>query len=341
MASFARTCGVALRPHIKTHRIPEFAQSQIEYGAAGIAVAKVSQAEVMVGAGIADIQIAAPVMGEDKIERVIALAQKGARIEVAVDTKEGVEALSEISRKYGRTTAVLMEINSGLNRSGVEPQDVIGFASKIAGMEGIWLKGIMTHAGHVYAARDRDEVKRIATDEGELMAGIAQALKEDGFQIETVSVGSTPTVPYSGAIPGVTEIRPGNYIFYDMMQVALGVVPEQNCALSVVATVLSRHGDRAVVDAGSNLLGLDRGAHGVASLPGFGKVVDQPGVVIERLSEEHGILSLPRGSRIRVGQQVGIFPNHACRVMASVDKVHLIDGDKVEELEVAARGMSE
>lgn len=341
MDEFAQIHEVGLRPHIKTHRIRKLALLQMEH-AVGIAVAKVSQAEVMFEAGLDNIQIAAPVMGRDKIERVMALAQKGARMEVAVDTREGAEALSEVSKESGRITDVLVEVDSGLHRSGIDPGHVYPFALSLSKMEGIKLAGIMTHAGHAYAARDQRELKIIARAEGELMVSLAARLRQNGIPVEKVSVGSTPTVKYSGAVPGVTEVRVGNYIFYDMTQVALGVASEENCALSVIATVLSRHGCRAVIDAGSNLLGLDQGAHGVASLSGFGKVVDQPEVVLERLSEEHGILSLPRSSGIEVGQQLRIIPNHACRVMSNVQKVYLQDKDQViEELNVAARGMSE
>ncbi|MEW5995529.1 MAG: alanine racemase, partial [Candidatus Zixiibacteriota bacterium] len=267
MQALADRCGVNLRVHIKTHKIPELAKRQLKHGAVGIAVAKLGEAEVMAEAGIKDIQVANIIVGPHKIQRLLRLA-KGRHVAVAVDSIENARELSDAFRRHHSRLNVLVKVNTGLNRCGFDSFEAIHtFVKKASRLPGINIVGLMTHAGHVYAARSREEIKAIGTAEGATMVEYAKRLRELGFPIDVVSVGSAPTAAYCAKVKGVTELRVGVYIFNDMTQVSLRVVKTNRCALTVMATVISTPSkDRAVIDAGAKALGLDRGAHGRAVL---------------------------------------------------------------------------
>jgi len=290
MQSFADAHHVKLRPHTKTHKMPDIARLQLDMGAVGIAVAKLSEAEVMVRSGITDIQIANEIIGPLKIAKLADLSQK-ARITCAVDSYEGAAAISSHFAGHNLRLDALLEIDTGLHRCGVAPDsDFVQLFRDIAGLSGVNLIGIMTHAGHVYGAGSRREVEEIASSEGSVMAGVASKLRENGIAVSEVSVGATPTVRFSGTVEGVTEIRPGNYVFNDMTQVSLGAVDIQQCALSVLATVISKPAaDRVVIDAGSKTFALDKGTHGSDRISGYGCILGKD-ADLARLSEEHGII---------------------------------------------------
>ncbi len=199
---------------------------------------------------------------------------------------------------------------------------------------------MFTHAGHAYSAQSLAEVARIGQAEGEVLVDTAQLLRSNGVRCEVVSVGSTPTARYAGAVPGVTEFRPGNYVFYDRMQVALGSAQAEDCSLTVLARVISRPDpQRVVVDAGSKTFALDRGAHGTDALAGFGEDTAQH-LVLERLSEEHGVLSVGvEDEPIAIGERLRFVPNHACTVANLADVLLGVRGDYVTEvLPVLVRG---
>jgi len=340
MAALAQAQGVALRPHLKTHKIPDLAKRQLAAGAVGGTVAKVSEAEIMAQAGVEDLFIANELAGKDRLAHVLALSER-VRLAVGVDSLPGAKALSDVFAAAGRTLDVLIEINSGLNRCGVRPgEEAWTLAQQVVGLPGLALRGVFTHAGHAYGAASREEVEQIGRLEGECVVQTAERLRDQGIPCEVVSVGSTPTAKVSGAVPGVTELRPGNYIFHDAMQLALGTCSLAQCALTVLATIISRPApDRAVIDAGSKVFALDRIAHETEAIRGLGYVLDQEGVILERLSEEHGVLSLPPDSELSYGDRLRIIPNHACPVVNLFDRVFGVRGETVEEVfEVAARG---
>lgn len=341
MARLAESAGVSLRPHIKSHKTPWIARLQVAAGASGLTVAKLGEAEAMFAEGFGDIFIAYEIVGEDKIRRLLSLSSK-ARVGCAVDNLEAARELDFAAGRQGRSLEVLIEVDTGLGRCGVPPgPETVRLYREVAALPNLKLRGIFTHAGHAYAARTPAEVEEVARHEGRSMAELAELLRREGLRPEVVSVGSTPTVPHSALVPGVTEIRPGNYVFNDAIQIGLGVAAEDDCALRVLATVISRSApDRAVIDAGSKSLGLDRGAHGVSLVPGFGRVVGHPDLIVERLSEEHGILRLPGGYPLPLGTRVEIIPNHACPVANLFDRMVAIRGGEVERvLEIKARGM--
>ncbi|UCE83875.1 MAG: D-TA family PLP-dependent enzyme [Deltaproteobacteria bacterium] len=331
-----------LRPHIKTHKIPELALMQTRLGALGVTVAKISEAEIMAEAGIDDIFIANQVVTEEKINRLAALAKK-VQLSVGMDSIAAARRVSDIFAAAGLEIDYLIEIDSGLNRCGVSPgRDAVEFYQAINALPSLRFKGIFTHAGQVYGAGSLSEVKKLSLLESRIMAHTALAFGEVGTSPDVVSVGSTPTMKVWQGHESVNEIRPGNYIFHDAIQISLGVATVEECALSVVATVISRPArERAVIDGGSKAFSSDRGAHRKEMASGFGIVLGNK-ATLERLSEEHGIMSLDPDEDLDVGDRVRIIPNHACAVVNLFDRAYGIRNDEVvEEFKIAARGKSQ
>jgi len=342
MQSIAEAAGVKLRPHTKTHKIPELALLQIENGATGIAVAKIAEAEVMCDAGIEDIQIANIIVGEDKISRLLALHSKLHKLSCNVDSMEAAKALSDIFESKGKWLDVYIEINSGHNRSGIKQyKDVYKLANYIQNSLGLNLIGLFTHAGHAYSANSREEIESIGKYEGEFIKELSDMLMHERILISNISIGSTPTAEFCSRVDGITEIRPGNYIFYDMIQTALGSCSIDECALTVQSTVISiPDSDRVIIDAGAKALSSDKGASSVLSPVGFGHVIGK-NCIIERISEEHGIIS-HQGESFSVGEKLSIIPNHACVVMNLFDSAYLVENNKIiEKYEIKGRGKSQ
>jgi len=327
-----------LRVHIKTHKIPELAKLQIKAGAVGIATAKLGEAEIMAKTDIKDIQIANIIVGQEKIKRLVRLSSR-CKLSVAVDSIDNVRELSAAFTKSGLPLDALVKVNTGFNRCGLSSlSEIIRLLRWVDGLPGINIVGLMTHAGHAYAARNREEIKTIGRAEGSTLVEYAWRLQTLGYEMKVVSVGSTPTAKQCAKVKGVTELRVGNYIFNDMTQVALGTVSRNRCALTVLATVISSSSkDRAVIDAGSKALALDKGAHGRDIVKGHGRIVGGGGL-LSRLSEEHGVIeNLTR--RFKVGQKVRIIPNHACTVINLFNHAYLVDGTKVvKSFVISARG---
>ena len=334
-AQRAFAAGVRLRPHAKTHKCPEIARLQRAAGAWGLSLAKVGEAEVFAEAGFDDLFVAYPVVGEDKGRRLLALADR-ARLAVGVDSVEGARTLGASFHSARRTLEVLLKVDVGFGRVGVLPEHAVPVARQIADLPGLRLRGVFTHAGHGYLAATKTRVDRVAVQEGERLAATAADLRAAGLVIEEVSVGSTPTAAQAMRVAGVTECRPGNYVFHDASQVALGTCAVEDCALTVLATVVSAPAPgRAVVDAGSKTLSSDP----LRPRPGgYGQILGQQSR-IEKLSEEHGVVAVAEGETFRVGERVRILPNHACVVANLHDWLIGTSGDRVEAvLPVAARG---
>ena len=335
MAAGATRANVRLRPHAKTHKSPEIARLQLACGAGGLTVAKVGEAEVFAEtAGCDDFFIAYPVVGEEKARRLVALARR-ARLIVGIDSEEGARTLSPAFAAEGRRLDVRIEIDTGLRRTGVLPEQATPLARAVARLPGLRLQGVFTHAGHAYASSTPDRVAEVGRDEGTVLMRCADELRAAGFEIDDVSVGSTPTAAASMSVAGVTECRPGTYVFNDATQVALGVCDLESCALTVLATVVSVASDRAVLDAGSKTLSSDvqRPANDA-----FGILADGRGRLV-RLSEEHGVVEPAPGAVFRVGERVRVVPAHVCPVVNLHDVLFAVRDGKVEkELPVAARG---
>jgi len=334
--------GVALRPHIKTHKIPELARMQTRRGARGVTVAKISEAEVMAKVGIDDIFIANQIVTDEKLRRLVALSRK-VRLAVGLDSIPAARKLSETFSAAGLAIDYLIEIDSGLNRCGVLPgMDAVELFQAVETLPALKFNGIFTHAGQVYGAGSLEKIADLSILESKLMADTAKGFQNLGVLPEIVSVGSTPTMKVWQGHEGINEIRPGNYIFNDATQIALGVAKPEDCALTVLATVISRPAkQRVVLDAGSKALALDKGVHGKDTMPGFGMVLGRE-AMLERLSEEHGVMSVDPSEDLEIGDTVRIIPNHACTVVNLFDKAYgLKGGEVVEEFRVAARGKSQ
>jgi D-serine deaminase-like pyridoxal phosphate-dependent protein len=326
MAAAARDGGVALRPHAKTHKMVEVAALQLGAGAAGLTVAKLGEAEVFVDGGCEDILIAYPLIGDVKLERLAALARR-ARVAVALDSLEVARAIAAA----GADVRVRIEVDTGQHRAGVLPGDVAGLAREVAAL-GLRVEGVMTHEGQAYGAEDLAAATREA----------AAKMREAAATLDApvVSLGSTPTARFAAREPGVTEIRPGTYVFQDRTQVAHNAATPQDLAAFVLATVVSRPApDRAIVDAGTKVLSSDR-----LNAPGapvdFG-ALDETGWPLVRASEEHGVVSVPPQASLAIGDQVRIVPNHVCPVINLFDEAIVVSGDDViDRWRVAARGLS-
>jgi D-serine deaminase-like pyridoxal phosphate-dependent protein len=332
-AAFAREAGVRLRPHGKTHKCVEIARRQLDAGAVGLSLAKIGEAEVMAAAGIGDIFLAYEVIGGPKLPRLIALA-RAARVRVGVDSVEGAEALGRAARQAGLVLDVMLEVDTGLGRCGVPPGEPLrALAAQVARVAGLRIAGIFTYRGY------RPDPDAAGRDEGEIMVREAEALRRAGIEVADVSVGSTPTGRSAGRVAGVTEIRPGTYVFNDAMQVHWGTAAPDECALAVLARVISRPAkDVAVIDAGSKALTAE---HGPFSSRGesHGVIRGYPDCQIDRLWEEHGRVQLtPEAGRLRVGDLVEVVPAHVCPTVNLAERLVCVrEGRVVGAWEVAAR----
>lgn len=342
MQKLAINNNINLRPHVKTHKIPEIAQLQTKYGAVGIAASKISEAEVFAENGIEDIQIANLIVGRQKYKRLSFLKKKLKRLTCCVDSSKAIKEMNEFFAERNEKMEVFIKIDVGFNRCGVEKiDDIIKLCKMIESSDGLELAGVLTHAGQAYACKSIEEIQKIGYHEANHMNEIAAKIRSAGVKINEISIGSTPTAKFAANIVGSNELRVGNYVFYDMIQVMLGVIDIERCAQRVLSTVVGVYSDgRAVIDAGSKALGLDMGGHGNETLDSHGYISDD--IKIVRLSEEHGVLELNNNAKLEIGQKIEIIPNHACAVENLFDRAYLVDDEKViEEYFIAARGKSQ
>ncbi|WNQ13281.1 alanine racemase [Paenibacillus aurantius] len=337
-ADLAAQAGVRLRPHTKTHKSQWVAGEQLRYGASGITVAKLGEAEVMADGGVRDILIAYPLVGRLKLERLARL-MKRIRVSVSVDSLEAANGLSELGEHLHERIPLYLDVNSGLNRCGKEPgEETADLGVQIAKLPGIRLAALMTHAGHAYGQSRREDCLEIALAEAEALLDSQKALRRRGVEVPDISVGSTPTSKFIKELAGsgVTEMRPGAYVFGDGSQLFPGLIGEEECAMKIFATVVStpRPGI-AIVDAGSKTLSNDTSPH----RRGYGFLPELPDVYVERLSEEHGVLSVPEGVTLKIGDVVGIIPNHCCAVANLHDRLLGVRDGRLERMiPVDARG---
>ncbi|MFB3881621.1 MAG: D-TA family PLP-dependent enzyme [Armatimonadota bacterium] len=336
MSHLARNADMKLRPHTKTHKCVEIAKMQLDAGASGIAVAKVGEAEVMADAGIDDILIAHEVVGAAKIERLIQLAKR-AKVAVGVDSVEAAMPLSMMFAQHGMRLRVLIEVDTGLHRCGVQPEAVVEFARAVNSLPGLSLAGVFTYPGHVYAARNENEVEGVAAYECRVMGEVAQRVAPLATPGGWVSGGSTPTAPHYHSDCGLSEMRPGTYVFNDRTQLDRWAAKPADCAMTVLATVVSTpEPGRAVLDAGSKSLTSDL----APASPGHGMLKEDASAVIVRVNEEHGFVDLTKSQlKLRVGDKVEVIPNHCCTVTNLFDEMLIVNNREiVDTWQVAARG---
>ena len=330
MQELADAQGMALRPHAKTHKSVEIARRQVALGASGLTVATVSEARVFSTAGIGSITISRPMMGG--LERLASIAQR-VDLRIVVDSLRGVE----VAAASGLDLGVFIKVDVGLLRCGVDPQggEALELARQIATVPNLNFRGILSHAGQVYAVAERQAAVEIAEAERTTMLKVRDELIAADLAVPEVSVGATPTVLAAACFEGITEIRPGNYAFLDLLPIKVGVVTHEDVALSVLATVISKNDQFFIVDTGSKTLTSDTGGHGMASAVGFGMAypVDDylnqhKALTVVSLSEEHG--KLARGDYdLPIGARVRIIPNHSCPVANLAREYAVLDEDQV------------
>jgi D-serine deaminase-like pyridoxal phosphate-dependent protein len=344
--------GIRLRPHAKTHKSPVIARWQLERGAVGVCCAKLGEAEVFADAGFKDIRIPYP-LNPANADRLIALAPR-TRLSFIVDHPAVAAAWSRALHAAAVSVDVLVKVDVGFHRCGIDPSvaTAVPFIREVANLPGLRLRGLLSHAGQAYHATSEAHLHDIAAAEARTLVELAAAARAAGVTIKELSAGCTPTARYSLQQDGLTEYRPGNFVYFDRTQVGLGAATLDDCALTVLARVVSAPArDRLVLDAGSKTLGSDAG-RGFEPAGGYGLICAAtaatepseairplPGLVIERLSEEHATVRVVDGASPLVpGDLVRIVPNHSCVVSNLIDQAWLVAGAEVSALPIAARG---
>jgi len=337
MAGYCREHKIGLRPHIKTHKTPEVARMQRERGAVGLTVAKVGEAEVMAEAGLDDFLVAFPIFGSEKLRRLAQLARTR-RMLVSLDAEATAQELARAAREQGATVGVLVEFDVGFHRCGLEPGPAcVELARKIEKLPGLRFRGLMTYFGNVWGSAEqrRAEAEKVAERVGKALG----AFREARLPVEIVSGGSTPSAEFAHLIPGLTEIRPGTYVYYDLNSYYQGACRLDDCAARVVTTVVSTAvPGRAIIDAGAKTLSSD--ALGSGPKSGYGYVVEAPDASLIKLNEEHGHLDITKSShKFHVGEVLTVIPNHVCTCVNMHDEVFTLrQGEVAGSWLVAARG---
>jgi D-serine deaminase-like pyridoxal phosphate-dependent protein len=337
LASYCRKQGIGLRPHTKTHKSPAIAKMQIASGCRGITVAKIGEAEVMASTGLDDILIAYPLWGTAKLERLTKLAQER-RMLVSLDSLPVAQGISEAARRAGCDVNVLIEFDVGMRRCGIQSvEQWLSLAQAVDGLPGLRFSGLMFYPGHIW---DRPPDQGPALEKlSQTIEEIQSGVKKIGLSCEIVSGGSTPSAYNSHQVRGLTEIRAGTYVFYDMNETKAGYSQLSDCALKVMVTVVSNAVQgRAIIDGGSKTFSGDRLISG--DKQGFGCVTEHPEVQFVAMSEEHGHLELgDSGYRPQIGEKLTIIPNHVCTCVNMHDQIYyhrngIVEGSWV----IAGRG---
>lgn len=329
MASGLKAKGVAFRPHVKSHKSLVIAHKQLAAGAVGLTTATIGEAEVFINGGVDDVLIAYPLWVTDaKAARLRALLDR-ARLAVGISSIEGAQHLG--SKMSNASLNVLIEVDSGELRTGVTDPDMAVAVANAATDAGLIVKGVFTHGGHSYAGANA--VDGAAADEARVLLATAAALRTSGYEVETVSAGSTPTALLS-SVEGVTEERPGTFVFGDRQQVALGAHPAAAVALFVAATVVQVSGQQFVLDAGAKVFTKDL----PKTVDGFGALPGYPGSRVERLYDHHAVVISAEGKVPNIGERVAVIPNHVCPVANLTNEFVVLDeeGNEVERWTVDA-----
>lgn len=335
VGDYCKGHGLRLRPHTKTHKVPAVGRRQLDSGAVGLTVAKVGEAEVMLGANPPDLLIAYPVIGRSKLARLMQVAKK-TRVTVALDSVGVARQLSEAARETQVEVAVLAEVDAGLGRVGVQPgPELIELAHGIQRLPNLVFDGIDFYPGHIKdtGERGKEQIRKLS----ELVGCILDDFKREGIAVRIVSGGSTPSLFHSHEVGGLNEIRPGTYVYNDVNTVASGGCTFDDCAASILVTVVSTaHRGQIIVDGGSKTFSSD-----TAAPPSVhGRVVESPESAFVRLNEEHGYIDITKSKReFAVGDRLHIIPSHICVAVNLHEQVYGKRGYHVEETwKVEGRG---
>lgn len=351
MQNKANRFGVALRPHIKTHKCIEIAKEQVKSGAKGITVSTFYEAAKFADAGFTDIMWALPIIPV-YIDDALNLSEK-ITFRVLIDSLEAFEVLQTKCLKRGIKLNVWLELDCGQHRSGVNPnsKSTEELATILAESKYLIFDGIITHAGHSYIAKTIEEIKNIAEQERVVMLEFVERMKKKNIHIPAVSIGSTPTISVAENLDRVTEIRPGNYVFYDYTQVLLGNCRVDDCALTVLSSVISHQpeADYFIIDSGALSLSKDMGPVHLQNYSGFGVIIQDynlknihPHLNIQSITQEHGKVVADRIDTIKekykVGERVRILENHSCLTAPMFGEYNVVSGDEIVEKWKILRG---
>jgi D-serine deaminase-like pyridoxal phosphate-dependent protein len=326
MAARAQRLGVSLRPHIKTHKCVDLGRRQLRHGATGITVSTLFEADAFARAGFTDLTWAFP-LDPTHLPHVRRIAER-ATLRVVVDDLSTARALA------GTGLHVWLKVDCGYHRAGVDPSTpyALAVARELGAERGLTFDGILSHSGHAYRTRSKGEAAQVGEQERQVMVWFADLLRRDGLPVRGISVGSTPAMAAVESLAGVTEARPGNYIFYDRTMVLIGCCSPEDVGVTVLATVVSHQPGAAhfVVDAGALALSKDVGPTHLDLPPAMGEVRGSPDLTLASLSQEHGIVRAPSPAAIegkfKVGERVEIVPNHSCLTMAHYDEYVVLEG---------------
>jgi D-serine deaminase-like pyridoxal phosphate-dependent protein len=333
MSERATRLGVRLRPHVKTHKCIEAARLAVAGHFGGITVSTLAEAKHFAAAGFDDITYAVPI-APARAGQAAALAEEIGQLHLLVDHPDAVAALARAAT--GNRLSVFVKVDCGYHRAGVDPStpQADALVDAIVDTPELELAGLLTHGGHSYDCVGREAIKRVAEQERDVVVAFAERLRARGVPVPTVSLGSTPTMSVAEELAGVTEVRPGNYVFYDAFQAAIGSCALNDAALSVVSSIIGVYPDRLVIDAGALALSKDRGATH-AGEQGYGVVADLDARPLERLrleslSQEHGIIrgDADRLAAHRLGDRLRILANHSCLTAAMHDELVVVRGDR-------------
>lgn len=329
VADYAHEYDLRLRPHTKTHKTPGLGRKQLDLGAAGLTVAKVSEAEVMLASGTPDLLVAYPIVGRKKLERLMQVAAK-TNLTVALDSPFAARQLSDAAREAQVEIGVLAEMDAGLGRVGVAPGgDLVELVRGITRLPWLRWEGISYYPGHIKTIDD--ETPQAIQALSQLTAGAVKDLKAAGFTPNIVSGGSTPALFYSHEVAGVNEIRPGTYIFNDRNTWLMGACKLEDCAAWIMATVVSTaKKGQMIIDGGSKTFSSDRPVTGTEV--SFGHIVEAPDAMFTKMNEEHGYVDIRRVKReFTVGDRLRVIPNHICVAVNLHERIYGVRGDAVEE----------
>lgn len=340
MGEKVREHGKQLCPMVKTHKCTEICRMQQQLGQAESFMAgTITEAEKMAQAGIQNIVMAYPQAGKVNLARIAVLLRR-INLCLCFDGVEAAALTAHMLYEEGLEADYVIIVDCGLHRLGVQPEDVVDLAVQLQAYSNLHLQGISSHPGHVYGAVSQEEVAAIVVQEEACLRQAKEELMKRGFPVSVVATGSTPTTAYEVKSDVITCVRPGNYVFNDALQVALGAADEKDCSLTVLATVIAHpQPEYLIIDAGTKCFGLDRGAHNISLIQGFGIVKDHPELLVESLSEEVGKLRVTSSTMLRVGDMVQVIPNHACVVANMTEYLTGVRHGIVERrLHVDARG---
>jgi D-serine deaminase-like pyridoxal phosphate-dependent protein len=327
--------GIRFRPHMKTHKLPQIGQMQKNLGAVGLTCAKIGEAEVMADAGLTDLMIAYPIWGEAKLKRLVALAER-TRLTVVFDSHEVAEGIGRAAHAAGIEIGALVEVDTGMRRCGIAPGPALtALCRRVIDLRGLEFRGLMTYQG--FLAGSNDERATGMRAESVRLRALLDELRAEEIECRVVSGGTSPSLYYSHLAPEITENRSGTYVFNDRNMVRAGAATWDDCAMRIAVTVVSNAvPGQIIVDGGSKTFTSDP----TAGFEGFGRFVEDPTLVLQRMNEEHGYVRLGEGALThRIGDRLHVIPNHVCVAMNMQDEVWVHRGGVVEDCwKIQARG---